>query len=423
MGTYRPFCYNPSPNPPISGTEQVGAIAAATSPVIIDSINEWWMGPDEDPGYIVCYVEPLGNRPNGPERVLGGEVPCHLGFKRSEEKTDASFIDLVQKMSGDPLIITTAGAEAWLASNGHWTSYGGGTSPYLLDNYPGAAAAFSMRRLSSTYNGPCLRVRRLFDNTELDIGFDVINGEDILDSPALMDFVTGPYGSWSFTGGLYVGVAGWGYVVKWYDQSGNGNDAYNFTFNQQQVIVANGGRVAQIDKDSNYLSVPYLHSFIQTPGDPFQTWSKAPLTLTTPLATTSVFTQAQVFAQNVINYLFFGASGNIGGAWYNGTFIDAKGLGFSDGTNAFSLLGEDTNPHLGYFDISTGRMLIAKDGSAVQDLGAVRSTLTVTHVAGRAFSNNLYFRGAVNELIFYNSDQSANKTGIETNINNFYNFY
>jgi hypothetical protein len=295
--------------------------------------------------------------------------------------------------------------------------------PYLLDGYPGAIVAYSNRKLSSTYNGPCMRVRRNFDNSELDIGFAKINGKWVLDSPALMDFVTGPYGSWSFTGGLYIGVAGWGYVVNWYDQSGNNNTAYQYTYNQQQVVVSNGTRSALLDKDGNYQITPFLHSFIATPGDPFPTFSKAPLTLSTNIQIRSAFTLGQVFSQNVINYIFFGSSGSIGGAWYNGSFVDAQGLGFFDGITPFSLTGEDLNSHLGYFDFSTGRMLIAKDGTAAQDLGASQSLINLTHIAGRAFSSNLYFRGAVNELVFYNTNQSTNKSGIESNINTFYNTY
>ena len=151
--------------------------------------------------------------------------------------------------------------------------------------------------------------------------------------------------------------------------------------------------------------------------------NKAPLTLTTPVTIKTAFTLGAVFSQNTINYIFFGSSGTIGGAWYNGSYVDAKGLGFYDGISAFSLTGEDTSSHLGYFNLATGRMLIAKDGAAAQDLGSCLTSVTLTHVSGRAFSSALYFKGAVNELVFYNSDQSANKVGIETNINNFYKTY
>jgi len=283
---------------------------------------------------------------------------------------------------------------------------------YLLDSYPGASAAFSARKLSSTYNGPCMRIRRNYDNSELDIGFANINGKWVIDSPALMNFVTDPYGPWSFTGGLYQGVNGTGYVVVWYDQSGNNNHAYQYTSNQQQGVVINGTRTALPDKNGVYQPTPYLHSW-------FESMAKAPLNLSSTIPIKTAFTLGQVFNQTSINYIFFGS----GGAWYNGSYVDAKGLGLYDGINAFSLTGEDLLPHLGYFNMSSGNMFIAKDGSTAQDLGPSLSSINVSYIAGRAFSNTLYFRGAVNEMLFYNSDQSTNKSGIETNINNFYNTY
>jgi hypothetical protein len=41
----------------------------------------------------------------------------------------------------------------------------------LLDMNYGATVAYSLRKLSSTYNGPLLTIRRDSDNTETDIGF------------------------------------------------------------------------------------------------------------------------------------------------------------------------------------------------------------------------------------------------------------
>ena len=49
------------------------------------------------------------------------------------------------------------------------TSISGGV-PLLLDLYPSAAAAYSVRKLSNGYSGSAIRVRRSSDNTEQDIG-------------------------------------------------------------------------------------------------------------------------------------------------------------------------------------------------------------------------------------------------------------
>jgi len=54
----------------------------------------------------------------------------------------------------------------------------------ILDIYTGATIGLSVRKLSSSYGGSAIRVRRASDNTEQDIGFD---GND-LDITALSGF-------------------------------------------------------------------------------------------------------------------------------------------------------------------------------------------------------------------------------------------
>ncbi len=123
MATYRIFCYNPSPNPPIPGTEQVGDIAATIGTSTIDPTKEWWNGPDEELGYVIAYVDNTGDRPNGPERVLLTNFICHIGFKRSKFLTEESFLQLVNRFTGTNFT-TGDSAKNWLESNGYWTSYG-----------------------------------------------------------------------------------------------------------------------------------------------------------------------------------------------------------------------------------------------------------------------------------------------------------
>jgi hypothetical protein len=62
----------------------------------------------------------------------------------------------------------------------------GSVSQYILDLYGNAASAFSLRRLSQTYTGSAIRVRRSSDNAEQDIGF---NSAGSLDEASLSSFV------------------------------------------------------------------------------------------------------------------------------------------------------------------------------------------------------------------------------------------
>jgi hypothetical protein len=83
------------------------------------------------------------------------------------------------------------------------------------------SAAYSLRKLYCTYSGNLIRVRRSSDNTQQDIGFT--NGAD-LDTVALKTFVG----------------AGSGFIVTWYDQSGNGRNATQATAANQPRIVNAG---------------------------------------------------------------------------------------------------------------------------------------------------------------------------------------
>ena len=93
-----------------------------------------------------------------------------------------------------------------LGINRGFVGAGGPAFIGLLDDYSGAEVAYSVRRLSGTYTGSAMRIREDGTDTELDIGFDA-SGD--LDTAAIA---------------THCGVNN-GYVSKWYDQSGNANDA------------------------------------------------------------------------------------------------------------------------------------------------------------------------------------------------------
>ncbi len=90
----------------------------------------------------------------------------------------------------------------------------------FLDVYTGSSVAYSFRKLSSSYSGNCIRVRRSSDNTETNIGF--VN--NTLDTASLLSFV---------------GSAN-GFVTTWYDQSGNNINATQTTAANQPLIVNTG---------------------------------------------------------------------------------------------------------------------------------------------------------------------------------------
>ena len=102
------------------------------------------------------------------------------------------------------------------------TALSGAGGTFLLDEYgTDIKLAYSLRKLSSTYSGDAIRVRESSGNTEADIGFDS-NGN--LDESALLSHV----GSNN------------GFIVTWYDQSGQGGNVQNATTSEQPQIVSSG---------------------------------------------------------------------------------------------------------------------------------------------------------------------------------------
>lgn len=132
MPTVRPFCYNPHTNPSIVGTEQVGDIAAVIGNATIDPSLQWWNGPDEDLGYVICYVDATGDHPNGPERVFNTNYVCNLGFLRTGTHSDVEFIELAKKVTGNNSLVTAPQAKTELNNSGYWTSYGAVPSGMVL---------------------------------------------------------------------------------------------------------------------------------------------------------------------------------------------------------------------------------------------------------------------------------------------------
>ncbi len=94
--------------------------------------------------------------------------------------------------------------------------------PALTSSNINASAAYSLRKINTTYNGFAVRVRRSSDNAEQNIGFTT-NGD--LDETALTTFV---------------GAGNNGFVSTWYDQSGNNRDLIQNNINQQPFIVISG---------------------------------------------------------------------------------------------------------------------------------------------------------------------------------------
>jgi len=104
---------------------------------------------------------------------------------------------------------------------GSSTLHGGSTptEQLLLDQYPNAAAAYSLRALSTaTVDSSVVRVRRSLDNTEQDFTATQITDGTLETFCILQD----------------------GFVTTWYDQSGDSNNSTQTSASNQPKIVSNG---------------------------------------------------------------------------------------------------------------------------------------------------------------------------------------
>lgn len=124
--TIRPFAYNPqtSPGETIPGTLQFGELAIGVDEQEYSADPggvTWFMGPNEDLGWIVCVPVETGNHPTPSGRV--GTVR----FWRSKTRDDAGFVKLANYVSSKKGLGVTfpnpLQALNKLTEVGYWTNY------------------------------------------------------------------------------------------------------------------------------------------------------------------------------------------------------------------------------------------------------------------------------------------------------------
>jgi hypothetical protein len=117
MPTVRPFAYNPS-RTLIDGTIQVGDLAVGIPTSGFTGPPQWWNGPDEDLGYVIAESVSGGTQPTN---IPG--VTASVGFFRTDDFLESSFINLAQTISTNQTFISGNEAYLWLSGNGYWSSW------------------------------------------------------------------------------------------------------------------------------------------------------------------------------------------------------------------------------------------------------------------------------------------------------------
>jgi hypothetical protein len=257
----------------------------------------------------------------------------------------------------------------------------------LLDNYSGAAAAYSLRRIGpSGYFGPAIRVRRDSDNTLRDIGF---TSDGQLDTVGLLDFV---------------GVTGSGFVQTWYDQSGNGRDATQGSTGAQPIVIISGSVVVENIKPA--LRFDGINDFLSNSNIP----------LSQPYGSFNVFgsylnTNASVLTAPSSNNPYMLLN-------YQGYFQSSQ-AGYFPG-NVFPI---DRNQHSQYVLFNNTSSIFGFDNSEV--LNQNGGITGGNGVLGIGATSNGTFPSAVKyqELVLYNTNFTTNRLNIQSNINSNYKIF
>jgi hypothetical protein len=255
----------------------------------------------------------------------------------------------------------------------------------ILDLYPNAAAAYSLRKLRSAYTGSAIRVRRT-NNDELDIGF---TSSGALDTTSLL----------AFTG---TGALDNGYVTTWYDQSGKVYNATQTTALSQPQIVSSGSVITENSK----LAIQFANTFLSTPLA--STLSQPNSIIITHKFNVSLDNQKELIDS-------FGQPQR--------TLLDVNGGNYRmlAGSSVDTTIASTLNQTLAFAIFNSSSSSLSINGFLKSSLNPGTAGLDSFFIGYTGAANIL--NGLLQEIIIYNSDQSSNRTGIETNINDFYSIY
>jgi len=263
---------------------------------------------------------------------------------------------------------------------------GGGGSKGLLDTYTGAAAAYSLRKLSSDYSGNAITVTTDGVDSQ-DIGF---SGND-LDTAALE----------SFAG------SGDAYVSTWFDQSGNSRNFTQSTLANMPKIVSSGSTITQnskpiveFDGSTRYMDLAAQQTFTD---EFFMTFAIRPTSNTNAFGS---LLNGQGTAQNrVLIYENTNTSVRIAGTSY----IQPDGWDIGTYTNYTIERGSTDDIKQYFYGTIHETDNDANDWPILFRLGGNKNLDAIQ-----------YLHAQVSEMIFWNTDESSNRVAIESNIRSFY---
>lgn len=266
--------------------------------------------------------------------------------------------------------------------------------PLLLNLFPGASAAYSLRKLDTGYAGSAIQVRRISDNATQNIGF--VN--NVLDLTALTTFLG----------------AGSGRVSIWYDQSGNGRNLINATAIEQPLVYASG---PVIFNGAPYLRLDGVDDRMFLAFDP--TNAGVVSTFTVALAAMSTLNTAVFLQQDQ-------TAGSRIGQWARFSSGVSQSITFNTAQTSFTSTGTTVTNSVPYVYTSIRRPANVQSyvngttGGSVATTGTPIFNAAATVYIGRRGTEAL--AGLMSEVVMYPLDQTTTRAAIEQNIRNYYGF-
>jgi hypothetical protein len=269
------------------------------------------------------------------------------------------------------------------------TRFGYSSIAPLLNNISGATLAYSLRRLRSTYTGSAIRVRRSSDNTEQNIGFDSSGNLDIV---TLLQFV---------------GTSN-GFVTTWYDQSGNENNAVQSTAGNQPQIISSGILITNGNQPA-----------IQLDG------TDDTLILTSPVVSnTSTYHTFVGKRTNSLERLYGlageGTNNYIFGLWSDNKYYLQDKVGSYQASNSSD---STTSQLILTTKTVNGISSMFKNGTLIPSSQVSAGIVPTINTIGKYLNTFAPAKCKLQEIVFFNSDQSNNQSSIESNINSHYSIF
>jgi len=316
----------------------------------------------------------------------GSEVIGNAGTSGASALTiGAAGLNFPPEMNEQEVIIYNSNQSSNKAGiltniNTHYNLYPEPISGFLYD-YSGASVAYSLRQLGVYADGNevnVVRVRRSSDSAEQDF-----TSTEITDGTLL-----------AFTG------SGDGFVSKWFDQSANGNHAEQLTAINQPKLVSAGVVVL----DNGKPAIDYAPGA----GDSYFEFTQLN-NIRSIFYVLNAVTAASSFKNYILgnSYLIHEYDSGAGQQW----IYTSMPSFITSGNNKINGVTTDLT--------TTNRQL----NQVLLTLIHTASSGTADQISKDRGLSGRSWRGKMQELIMYPSDQTTDLTAIDININTFYKIY